>query len=215
MSLGDAWVARLNCRTNKELEYSGSTSPSTTTTTCLLVWGLRGHWRRSGAMWSTMWASGLGCTIRWWNLLEVVHELQTIWSEHTTCIGRRMRKAAILCMSIVGCLWGTILDGLLAEAELQLGNKTRKRPVSEPEPEDTKELSPEEGAANLLHEHQWARGFGQNHGVFHHDFSSQMERAHWEWDDVVHVDSHQPTTWATHWTCHKQSILPIQIIVLM
>ena len=46
----------------------------------------------------------------------------------------------------------------------------------------------------------WIGSYGQNHGVFHHDFSSQIERAqNWEWDDVVHVDSQQPTTWATHW----------------
>ena len=27
-----------------------------------------------------------------------------------------------------------------------------------------------------------------------------------EWDDVVHVDSHQPTTWATHWNSQSQDM---------
>ena len=106
-----------------------------------------------------------------------------------------------------------------AEAELQLeGNKTRKRVVgvqgsgSEADlgAEDTEERLPEEGAADLLQQRQWVGGFGslgQNHGVFHHDFSSQIERAqNREWDDVVHVDSHQPTTWATHWNSQSQEM---------
>ena len=62
------------------------------------------------------------------------------------------------------------------------------------------ERSPEEGVADLLQQRQWA-------GVFHHDFSSQIERAqNREWDDVVHVDSHQPTTWATHWNFQSQEM---------
>ena len=54
--------------------------------------------------------------------------------------------------------------------------------------------------------------FGQNHGVVHHDFSSQIERAQnregrgGEWDDVVHVNSYQPTTWATHWNSQSQNM---------
>ena len=54
--------------------------------------------------------------------------------------------------------------------------------------------------------------FGQNPGVVHHDFSSQIDRGHnregrvVEWDDVVHVNSHQPTTWATHWNSHSQDM---------
>ena len=76
--------------------------------------------------------------------------------------------------------------------------------------EDIEERSSEEGATDLLQQFQWAGEFGslgQNHGVFHHDFSSQIERAqNWEWDDVVHVDSHQSTTWATHWNSQSQDM---------
>ena len=76
--------------------------------------------------------------------------------------------------------------------------------------EDTEERSPEEGAVDLLQQRQWAGGFGspgQNYGVLHHDFSSQMERAqNREWDDVVHIDSHQPTTWGTHWNSQSQEM---------
>ena len=75
------------------------------------------------------------------------------------------------------------------EADLQLeGNMTRKRVVgvqglgseADLRAEDTEERSSEEGAVDLLQQRQWARGFGsirQNHGVFHHDFSSQIKRA--------------------------------------
>jgi hypothetical protein len=101
-----------------------------------------------------------------------------------------------------------------AKAELQLeGNRSRKRvgvqgsgSEADVGAEDSEERSPEEGAADLLQQRQWAGGFGslgQNHGVFHHDFSSQMERAQDRY--VVHVDSHQPTTWASHWNSQEMS----------
>ena len=53
--------------------------------------------------------------------------------------------------------------------------------------------------------------FGQNHGVHHYDFSSQIKRAQYRkgrggWDNAVHVDSHQPTTWSTHWNFQYQNM---------
>ena len=69
---------------------------------------------------------------------------------------------------------------------------------------------PEEGAADLLQQRQWTGRFvslGQNHDVFHYDFSSQIKRAqNWEWDDVVHVDSHRPITRATRWNSQSQEM---------
>ena len=108
-----------------------------------------------------------------------------------------------------------------AEVELE-GNRTRKRAVGAQGSEDFGEPSPEaelgaegpeECAADLLQEQGyrsglWAGGYGnlgQNAGVYHHDFSSQIGAQNWEWDDVVQVDSQQPTTWAT-WNSHSQEM---------